>query len=147
MPAKSAPNGEHTVPRDPTAILPHAWTSESKTREVSILTTSIIMPTIAKTNNVRKRRDKQFEVALKHLRESIEDSDQPTASHITSVSVLQSQLQYAWQRFQSCQQELDDLDDEDLAQEEQAWKDHTELGSRLQNIADKRQLSTYLIES
>ena len=105
------------------------------------------MPTIAKTNNVRKRRDKQFEVALKHLRESIEDSDQPTASHITSVSVLQSQLQYAWQRFQSCQQELDDLDDEDLAQEEQAWKDHTELGSRLQNIADKRQLSTYLIES
>ncbi|XP_060831539.1 mucin-2-like [Bombus pascuorum] len=96
----------------------------------------------AKANKVRRRRDKQFKAALKHLRESIEESDQPVASHIKSVSALQSQLEYAWQRFQSCQKELDDLDDEDLAQEKQAWKDYAELSSRIHNIASKKQQST-----
>ncbi|XP_060825144.1 uncharacterized protein LOC132912052 [Bombus pascuorum] len=105
------------------------------------------MPTMAKSNNIRKRRDKQFEVAVKYIRESIDDPEPSTASRTTCVSTQQYQLQDAWQRFQSCQQELDDLDDEDLAQEAQALKDFGELNGRLKILAGKNQLSTCLTSS
>jgi hypothetical protein len=101
------------------------------------------MPTTTKITLLKKKREKILENTLKYLRTSIDEYERSIAPQISLLSIYEVQLQNGWERYKLIQSELDDLDDEGLAQETEALKSYSSLNARLKALADKNRLSTH----
>jgi hypothetical protein len=141
---KSAPDSDHTVPRANTAIQEHAWTSESSKSSKNLNLNYVANHADHdKDHSPKKKREKILENTLKYLRTSIDEYERPTAPQTSLLSIYEAQLQDGWERYKLIQSELDDLDDEDLAQETEALKSYSSLHARLKALAGKNRLSSH----
>ena len=89
---------------------------------VNEVSSSQIMLTTSKVNSIRRKRDKLFESTLKVLREGIDKYEQSNMQEIGYLKSYEAQLEDGWRRFQLFQNELYELDEDDIAQEPEAFK-------------------------
>ncbi|XP_050581751.1 uncharacterized protein LOC126918152 [Bombus affinis] len=94
------------------------------------------MPTPAKINNLRKRRDKLFEGTLTTIRDRIDRYEQSGMQDLAYLRSSQALLQTGWKRFLSLQDELDDIEDEDIVQERVASEQYSSLDERIQHLRE-----------
>jgi Arc/MetJ-type ribon-helix-helix transcriptional regulator len=95
------------------------------------------MPHPAKFNNIRKRRDKTFEATLEVIREGIDKYEQSNLQENGYLRSYQEQLKDGWDRFKLTQTELDEFNEDDIAQETQALRNYLFLDAQIKKLMDE----------
>ncbi|XP_050581758.1 uncharacterized protein LOC126918160 [Bombus affinis] len=100
------------------------------------------MPTPAKIISIRRKRDKLFEGTLRTIREGIDKYEQCNMQEIAYLQSHRALLEDGWKRFQSFQNELDDIEEDDIAQEHEASKQYMSLNIRIMVLMEGNRSST-----
>ena len=110
--------------------------------KVANRSTSRIMLTTSKVNSIRRKRDKLFEGTLTTVREGIDRYEQSNMQEIAYLRSYQSILQDGWNRFQSLQNELYEPEEDDFAQQREAFKLYLSLVNRIRELMEGKRPST-----
>ena len=100
------------------------------------------MLTTSKVNSIRRKRDKLFEGTLTTVREGIDRYEQSNMQEIAYLRSYQSILQDGWNRFQSLQNELYEPEEDDFAQQREAFKLYLSLVNRIRELMEGKRPST-----
>ena len=100
------------------------------------------MLTTSKVNNIRRKHDKLFESTLKILRGGIDKYEHSNMQEIGYLKSYQAQLEDGWRRFLLFQNELYELDEDDIAQELEAFETYLSLATRIRELMEGKRFST-----
>ena len=100
------------------------------------------MLTTSKVNNIRRKHDKLFESTLKILRGGIDKYEHSNMQEIGYLKSYQAQLEDGWRPFLLFQNELYELDEDDIAQELEAFETYLSLATRIRELMEGKRSST-----